>query len=334
MKFLQTGMTRRQALATAGAGIAAASFGGLRAAAAADYQLIRQGYQTNMWGMPTYYLMHSGLLEKRGLKFKEFAVPSGNLTMQQMVAGQVDLGTYSGPSLIIGNAKGGLVAIAQIEHVGKTCRVMGRKDLNMTKVEDLRGKKVANQVGSSVGNIFDFEIMPKHGLKKDDWHEVRMNVNDMVSALVAKTVDAMVCVEPYNALAEAKGIANTITDYSGVDPMPVFMVSTPDFAEKYPDTIVEYLKTWLDAAKDFKNNPDHVDDVVFKFYGSKGYDMSEKTFKDAFSRVEVNPGFPPVDKLSAYLEGHAKVLLNAKKIKEMPDFKKVLMPQFMQKAMA
>jgi ABC-type nitrate/sulfonate/bicarbonate transport system substrate-binding protein len=326
-------MTRRQALATAGAGVAAAALGGLRPAAAA-HALIRQGYQTNMWGMPTYYLMHSGLLEKRGLKFKEFPVPSGNLTMQQMVARQVDLGTYSGPSLIIGNAKGGLVAIAQIENVGKTIRVMGRKDLNLKKIEDLRGKKVANQVGSSVGNIFDYELMPKHGMKKDDWHEIRMNVNAMVSALVAKTVDAMVSVEPYNAIAEAKGIATTIVDYTEVDPLPVFMVSTPEFAEKNGDTLVEYLKAWGDAAKDFKNNYDHVADVVFKFYGSKGYDMSAATFKDAFSRVEVNPVVPSVDKLGSYLEAHAKVLLGAKKIKAVPDWSKVLQPQFMQKAMA
>ena len=56
-----------------------------------------------MWGMPTYYLMRSGLLEKRGIKVEEFAVPSGNLTMQQMVARQVDMGTYAGPSFILGH---------------------------------------------------------------------------------------------------------------------------------------------------------------------------------------------------------------------------------------
>ena len=81
---------------------------------------LRQGYQTNMWGMPTYYLMRSGLLEKRGFKIEEFAVPSGNLTMQQMVARQVDLGTYAGPSFILGHDKGGLVAIAVIEHGRQT----------------------------------------------------------------------------------------------------------------------------------------------------------------------------------------------------------------------
>ena len=81
-------------------------------------------------------------------------MPSGNLTMQQMVARQVDLGTYAGQSFIIGNDKGGLIAIAMIEHVGKTARIMTRKDLNITKVEQLRGKKVANQTGSSIGNVF------------------------------------------------------------------------------------------------------------------------------------------------------------------------------------
>src|SRR3954453_12681003 len=108
------GPTRRQHLA-ASLALAATTFA---SRAAFAQTVIRQGYQTNMWGMPTYYLMRSGLLEKHGIKFEEFAVPSGNLTMQQMVARQVDLGTYAGQSMIIGNARGGLVAVAFIEYVG------------------------------------------------------------------------------------------------------------------------------------------------------------------------------------------------------------------------
>jgi ABC-type nitrate/sulfonate/bicarbonate transport system substrate-binding protein len=133
---------------------------GLGAPARAQLVNIRQGYQTNIWGMPTYYLLKSGALEKHGLKFQEFAVASGNLTMQQMVARQVDLGTYAGQSFIIGHDKGGLVAIAVIENVGRTTRVMARKDLGLTKVEQLKGLKVANQTGSSVGNIFVDQIAP------------------------------------------------------------------------------------------------------------------------------------------------------------------------------
>src|SRR6266481_4429671 len=193
----QHGLTRRQWLA----GIALALT--LPARSGWALHLIRQGFQTNIWGMPTYYLLKSGLLEKHSIKFEEFAVPSGNLTMQQMVARQVDLGTYAAQSFIIGPDKGGIVVIAQIEQVGRTAQVVTRTDLNLTQVSELKGRKVANQTGSSVGNIFTDVIAPAAGLKKGDFQEVRMDVNNMVSAMAAKTVDAMVNVEPYNASSAA-----------------------------------------------------------------------------------------------------------------------------------
>src|SRR5262245_62913297 len=179
-------ISRRHYLAATGALLTSAL---MPARSALAQETIRQGYQTNMWGMPTYYLMKSGALEKRGLKVEEFAVPSGNLTMQQMVARQVDLGTYAGPSFIIGHDKGGLIGVAVIEHVGKTASVMVRKDLNITKISELKGRKLANKTDSSVGNIFVDQIAPAAGLKKGDYQEVRMDVNNMVAALASKTVD-------------------------------------------------------------------------------------------------------------------------------------------------
>lgn len=324
----QTMLTRRQCLASAGAGVVTLGLAGASPAGAAE--TIRQGYQTNIWGMPTYYLMKSGYLEKHGLAVEEYPVPSGNLTMQQMVARQVDLGTYAGPSLIIGNVKGGLVAIAQIEQVGKTARVVARKDLNITKLEQLRGLKIANQTGSSVGNDFVDLIGPQHGLNKGDYQEVRMDVNNMVAALAAKTVDAMVNVEPYNVIAVAEGIGTDLMDFSKVDPMPVFMAATPDFIAQKPDALIAYLKAWLDAANDFKNNPKKVADVIYTFYTGKGYTMSLDTFTEALSRVEVNPGFPT--NLQPYMQQQAEILLQNKLINAIPDWSKVLRPDFMERA--
>src|SRR5712671_7803494 len=320
-------ITRRQALA-AGAGMLATGLGSARPAFALE--TIRQGFQTNIWGMPTYYLLKSGLLEKRGIKFEEFAVPAGNLTMQQMVARQVDLGTYAGQSFIIGHDKGGLVAVAQIEYVGKTAQIVTRKDLNLTKVEQLKGLKVANQTGSSVGNIFVDVIAPKAGLKKGDFQEVRMDVNNMVAAMAAKTVDAMVNVEPYNSIAVAEGIGTSIMDYSSVDRMPVFMAATPDFADKSPDTVVAYLKAWQDVARDFKENPSKVADVIYAFFTSKGYAMSRETFVKALAKVEVDPGFP--SDLAPSLQKDAEVLLREKKISGIPDWNKALRPELWAKA--
>ncbi|HSA90084.1 MAG TPA: ABC transporter substrate-binding protein [Burkholderiales bacterium] len=319
-------MKRRDFLAAGGA----AALAGALPAARAQTVTVRQGYQTNMWGMPTYYLLRSGALEKHGIKPEEFAVPSGNITMQQMVGRQVDLGTYAGPSFIIGHARGQLVAIAQIEEVGRTTRVMARKELGITTVAGLKGRKIANQTGSSIGNVFVNEIAPKAGLSKADWQEVRMNVNDMVAAMAAKTVDAMINVEPYNSIAEADGIASTIMNYWDVDRMPVFMAATPEFLEKNPDAVVRYLRAWLDVARDFKASPQKVSDVIYGFYTSKGYKMSPETFRKAVSTIEVGPGFP--GNVRAYMQEQAEVLLKAKSIKEMPDWSKALRPEFMERA--
>ena len=324
----QSKLTRRHYLAASGAGVLTLGLGATRGVAAPE--TIKQGYQTNIWGMPTYYLMKSGYLEKHNLAAEEFAVPSGNLTMQQMVARQVDLGTYAGQSFIIGSAKGGLIAIALIEHVGKTARVTTRKDLNITKVEELRGLKIANQTGSSVGNVFVDTIMPQHGLKKGDYQEVRMDVNNMVAALAAKTVDAMVNVEPYNVIAVADGIGNDLIDFSSVDPMPVFMAATPEFVQQRPDTVIAYLKAWLDVAQDFKNNPKKVADVIYGFYADKGYKISLDVFATALSRVEVSPGFP--GDLKPYMQEQAEILLKDKKIDAIPDWTKALRPDLMAKA--
>ncbi len=321
-------ITRRQYLAAAGA---AALTAGLPRRAFA-LETVRQGYQTNIWGMPTYYLMRSGLLEKHGIKAEEFAVPSGNLTMQQMVARQVDVGTYAGQSFTIGNAKGGLVAIALIEYVGKTGRVTARKDLNITRLEDLKGKRIANQTGSSIGNVFVDVIGPQHGLNKGDYQEVRMDVNNMVAALAAKTVDAMVNVEPYNVIAEADGIGVDLADFSSVDRMPVFMAATPEFVDKSPETVVAYLKAWLDVGKDFKEKPQQVADLIYAFYTDKGYKMSRQTFQKAMSRVEVDPGFP--SDLTPYMQEQAEILLKAHQIPAIPDWRKALRPEFMAKARA
>jgi len=181
-----------------------------------------------------------------------------------------------------------------------------------------------------VGNIFVDQIAPAAGLKKGDYQEVRMDVNNMIAALAAKTVDVMVNVEPYNAIAEADGLATSIMDYWDVDKMPVFMAATPDFVAKSPETVVAYLRAWLDVAREFKDNPTKVADAMYAFYTSKGYTLSQETFRKALATVDVNPGFP--SDLEPYMQEQAEILLREKKISAIPDWSKALRPEFMEKA--
>ncbi len=237
--------------------------------------------------------------------------------------------------MMLGHEKGGIVGLALIEYVGKTNHVVARKDLNITKVEQLKGLKVANQTGSSAGNIFVDQIGPKNNLPKGSYQEVRMNVNDMISALAAKTVDAIVTVEPYTAIAiaDVDGLGNILLNYSDYDRLPVFMAATPDSVEKNGDALVAYLKAWIESGKEMKSNPDKLAEVVHKFYTSKGYTMALSTMKKAMAGVEVDVGVP-VKELTPYMTQHAEELVKAKTIKAVPDFSKVFRPEFMAKAMS
>ena len=135
-----------------------------------------------------------------------------------------------------------------------------------------------------------------------------------------------------NVLTAVFGIGNILMDLSSVDKVPVFMAATPDFVQKSPETVVAYLKAWLDIAADFKKDPKKVSDVIYSFFTSKGYKMAPETFNKALGRVDVDPGFPK--DLEPYLQKHAEILLKEKKIAAIPDWKKALRPDFMDKARA
>jgi len=60
--------------------------------------------------------------------------------------------------------------------------------------------------------------------------------------------------------------------------------------------------------------------------------MSQETFRKALATVDVDPGFPK--DLVPYMQQQAEVLLKEKKISAIPDWSKVLRPDFMDKARA
>ncbi len=160
-----------------------------------------------------------------------------------------------------------------------------------------------------------------------------MNVNDMVAAMAAKTVDAMVNVEPYNAIAEADGLAITISDFYDFDKLPVFMAATPEFVEKSPQTVVAYLKAWLEVAKDFKEQPEQgrrYDLFVLHLQGLQ--DVAGHLRQGARARRGRIPAGRPTS--SPTCSTHAEILLKEKKIKAIPDWSKALRTDFLKQASA
>ncbi len=157
-----------------------------------------------------------------------------------------------------------------------------------------------------------------------------MDVNNMVSALASKTVDAMVNVEAYNALAEDEGMATTIVDgFSSVDDAGVHGGHAGDSRRRaaIPSWPISGLRSISGDAEEGSQGRGRL-----RLLKEEGYKMSLDTFQKALAKVEVNPGFPP--DLKPYMQEQAEVLVRAKTIPSIPDWDKVLRPEFMERARA
>ncbi len=151
--------------------------------------------------------------------------------------------------------------------------------------------------------------------------------------MAAKTVDAMVNVEPYNAIAEAEGLANTLVDFYSFDKLPVFMAATPEFVDKNPGhrgRLSQGLARRRQGLQEQSGQGRRTRST--RSTPPRATRCRKETFAKALSRVEVNPGWPA--DLEPYMTHHAEVLMAANKIKAVPDWNKAFRKDFLKKAMA
>ena len=141
-------------------------------------------------------------------------MPSGNLTMQQMVARQVDMGTYAGPVVhSSATTRAGWSPSRRSRTSARPRRWCAQGPRHHQGRPNSRARRSPTRPAPRSATSSWTSVGPKNGLKKGDFQEVRMDVNNMIAAMAAKTVDAMVNIEPYNAIAEAEGIGTSIMDF-------------------------------------------------------------------------------------------------------------------------
>lgn len=197
-------------------------------------------------------------------------------------------------------------------------------------IGELRGKKIASQVGSTLDNVFKKKIAPEAGLTEKDYQIVNSQFSDHVAALASGSVDAFLGLEPFCSIAEAKGIAVPITDYFKYDIIPNMLAVSSKFADKYPDTCVAFMRAWLSASDLFAKNPNHVADIMLRMYKESGYELELAMVRRIVSRLIVNPDYIP--ELPASIEAEAASLKSAGKLDRIPDPKKILITEFLARA--
>ncbi|MES2261427.1 MAG: ABC transporter substrate-binding protein [Pseudomonadota bacterium] len=223
---------------------------------------------------------------KCGIKVDEHVFAKGLDVMQAIIAGELDVGTTASEAAISGRAGGApIYVVAGFAKGG--ARLVGRTDLKMKSVKDLKGKKVGVTRGG-IQEVLLLAELQQAGLTVSDQpgkdvQLVFLAYADLNQALLGKNIDAMMQSEPQSSQALNKGFGNEIVKpYDTPIGEPIrTMVMTEKFYKEKRLLAEKFMRCFVEATKTFIDNPataeKYVRDVVFKGQ------ITSDDFQDAIS---------------------------------------------------
>jgi len=249
-----------------------------------------------------------GLLEKnlpKTGKYKDLTFKidwqnfsSGPPVTNGMMADKLQIGMMGDYPLLVNGAtfqqnkdtQSKLIAILAYNAEGAGNGVVVNKDSPYYQLSDLKGKLVSVPFGSAAHGMM-LKAMEDHGWGQDFWQLVSQSPEVGSTNLLEKKIDAHADFVPFAELLPFKGYARKIFD--GVETkVPTFhgVVVRTDFAEKYPEFVVAYLKSILDANAWIRKDPQlaaekvaewtKIDkEVIYMFLGPGGIHTMDPTIK-------------------------------------------------------
>lgn len=243
--------------------------------------------------------MAKGYYKDFGIKIEPVQFNSGQEMINQLAAGQLDVGaTVTASGLFNAMSRDipvKIVADKGINVPGKGYyRLVVRKDLadSIKDYKDLRGKRIAIVGTASLDEIALVRVLQKGGLTTQDIDlQVIRAFPDMLVSLGNKSIDAAMVIEPFITLGMEKGVLDPWKDPVEYDPnaqtaLLVFgtsMTKNPEVANRFMTAYVKALRDYNDAF--FKGiAKKETIDILCKYSVTKDPNLYEKMFP-----VGINP---------------------------------------------
>ncbi len=210
---------------------------------------------------------------KYNLKIEEKVFGKGLDIMPAVIAGEIDIAASAMDAAIAGRAAGAQVYIVAGFARGGS-RIVGRPDLKLKSIADLKGKKV----GVARGGAQELGLLAELAKAGLTWSDkpgkdvqiVYLAYADINGALLGKNIDAMCQSEPQSTQAISKGYGTEIMKpYDNPLGEPVrTLIMTKKMVDEKRDVAGRVLKCFVEATKLFLDKPalaaKYVCETVFK----------------------------------------------------------------------
>lgn len=217
---------------------------------------MKVAYHPNMGGASAIKTgIEKGYFDKEGLDIELVQFTAGPPEVAAMISGDIDVG-------YIGHGAHLLACQGQVKLFALDCTSLADELLvssasGVKKIEDLKGKTIATQLGTSGEVILNLALESK-GLTRADVNVVNMDMAGAVSAFISGKVDAAAIWSPYtNTVRTEMGEDKVIKlagnkDFIDKFVFPSSWVVTEKYAKENKDVLVRFTKGLLQAM-DYRN---------------------------------------------------------------------------------
>ncbi len=221
---------------------------------------------------------------------------AGPAEIEALFAGEVDLG-YIGPGPAINGyiqSKGDLQIIAGSTEAGAI--LVSRKDLNISNLKELSGKKIAVPQFGNTQHLSLLNILKDNGLKdttKGGTVDVIQAENpDIKTLLGSGNIDAALVPEPWGSRLIKEVNANVVLDYNQVwkegKYATAVVIARTEFLEEHPEVVEKFLKAHVELTDYINSSPDKAKATIngrIKELTQK--DLPADVLDAAFTRLKV-----------------------------------------------
>ncbi|MFS0553936.1 ABC transporter substrate-binding protein [Brevibacillus sp. 179-C9.3 HS] len=258
---------------------------------------VKIGYFPNLTHSSTIIALEKGYFKEAfgaDVQIQTKTVANGGLFMEAMATKAIDVGTVGpGPLLNFYVKHPGYRLISGAVNGGAVLVMNGSS--NITKLEDLKGKKIAIPVIGSTQDVMLRKALNDVGLKPTtnggDVELYAAAPADTAALFVQKSIDGAATQEPWGYVLESKAEGKLLLDWDqfawGKESTNTVVAASDEFLKK-EGLAKAYLQAHKKAVKFIQDHPEESQQLIIKHLKDlTGKELSKKEVQAAFSRLEV-----------------------------------------------
>ncbi|MDH7795184.1 MULTISPECIES: ABC transporter substrate-binding protein [unclassified Beijerinckia] len=238
-------------------------------AASAEPLRIRAGWVATPGQLTPILFSQPGLAKHLGKSYVLEAVryPGSSVALTALAAGELELANLTFTQVPAAVLNGGMTDLRVVidefrdgvdDYNSNLFSV--RKDSNIQKIEDLKGKVIAVPAVGSGSDIFMRVMLRKHGLEAQRDYVVVENEYPMMKAmLLSKKADLIMAVKPFSEDPELKENSRTLfTQREAVGPIDMtFLAGREAWIKKNRPALVDFFEDVLTATRWYLDPANH-----------------------------------------------------------------------------